>query len=95
MGERLEHLRCGFDGVGVGQLSMTQSLAQGPARNVLVGDIDVAVVALEIEGAQAPRVAKPGRGLHLSLGSRPGFAFSGDDFERDITSRALVSYEPD
>jgi hypothetical protein len=95
MRESLEDLRSCFDRVGVAQLSMTQGLAKRPARDVLVGDVDVAIVALEVERAQAPRVAKPGRGLHLSLGSRPGFAFSGDDFERDITSRALVSHEPD
>jgi hypothetical protein len=95
MGEGFQDLCACLDRVRVSQLSVTQRLAQSPACDVFVGDIDMAIVSFEVEGSQAPRVAKPGRGLHLSLGSRPSFAFSGDDFERDITSEALVPYEPD
>jgi hypothetical protein len=93
--ERLENLRAHLDGGAVVELAVPKTLAERLATHVLVGDVDVLVVALEGERAQAPGMAKPGRGLHLPLSPRPGLAFSRDDLERDVACGPFVPHEPD
>ena len=95
VGERVEDLGADLDRGGVVELAASEALPERLPGDVLIGDVDVVVVALERECAQAARVAKPGRGLHLPLCPRPGLAFSGDDLERDVACGPFVPYEPD
>ena len=95
VGERVENLGADLDRGGVVELAASQALPERLPGDVLIGDVDVVLVALERERAKAARVAKPGRGLHLPLCPRPGLAFSGDDLERDVACGPFVPYEPD
>ena len=63
--------------------------------HVLVGDVDVAAVAAEVVGADAPLVAQPRGGLHLSRRTRRALALARDDLEGDLEPGALVAGEPD
>jgi hypothetical protein len=95
VGEGVENLGADLDRGCVVELAAPQALPERLSGYVLVGDVDVVVVALERERAQATWVAKAGRGLHLPLCPRPGLAFSGDDLERDVACGLFVPYEPD
>ena len=48
VGEGVEHLRGDLDGVAVVELVRAQRLAQRSAQDVLVRDVDVAVVVAEV-----------------------------------------------
>jgi hypothetical protein len=95
VGEGVENLGADLDRGGVVELAAPQTLPKRLPGHVLVGHVDVVLVALESERAEAARMAKPGRGLHLPLCPRPGLAFSGDDLERDVACGPFISYEPD
>ena len=93
--ERLEDLRAGLDRVGVVQLARSQRLAQRLSGDVLVGDVDVARVALEPVRAEAALVPQPRRGQGFPLGARRGLALARDDLQRHLEARSLVAGEPD
>ena len=95
VGERVEDLRCGLDGVAVAELAGAQRLAQRDPLDVLVGDVDVPAVAPEVVGADAPLVAEPRRGLHLPRRPGSALALARDDLQRDLETRPLVPREPD
>ncbi len=94
VGEGVENLGADLDRGGVVELAAPQALPERLSGHVLIGDVDVVLVALERERAQTARVAKPGRGLHLPLCPRPGLAFSRDDLERDVACGPFVPHEP-
>ncbi len=95
VGERVENLRSGLDGVAVAELAGAQGLAQRAALDVLVGDVDVAAVTAEVVGADASLMAKPRRCFHLPC--RPGspLALARDDLQGDLETGSLVPREPD
>ena len=70
--EALEHLGGRLERAGVAELARPHRLAQRPAGNVLVDDVDVAGVARERVRAQAARVPEPRRRGRLALGPRAG-----------------------
>jgi hypothetical protein len=90
----LEDLGSGLHGRRIVDAANSKTLTQGVSRDIGIGDVDVPVVPLEGERAEAARMAQPGRRLHLALRARPGLAFTGDDLERDVASEALVPHEP-
>ena len=94
MRERLQHLRRRLDRGGVVDLAGAKRLAKRLAGNVLVCGIDVAVVAVEREGARTAGVAKARGGVCLAFGSRPRLSLACDDLQRDVAARMLVAHEP-
>ena len=70
-------------------------LAQGAARDVLVGDVDVARVARERVDPLAARMAQRGCGARLALGPLGDAALADDHLQRDVETVALVAREPD
>ena len=68
--EAVADLSARFDRGGVGQLPGAHRLAERPARDELVGDVDVARVARERVRAEAARVPQPRRRRGLALGPR-------------------------
>jgi hypothetical protein len=93
--ERLQDLGSRLDRGGVVQLARAQGLSQRLAGNVLVGDVDVAAVALEAVGAQAALVSQAGGCECFAFGARRGLALARDDLEGDFEPRVLVACEPD
>ena len=93
--EPVEDLARRVDRLRIGQLPRAQRLAQRPAADVLVGDVDVARVGAEAVRAQAALVAKPCRRLGLALGPVAGLAFSRHDLEGHVETVRLVAREPD
>ena len=93
--KRLEHLRRGLDRRAIVELAGAEGLAHRLARHVLVGDVDVAGVALERVGAQAALVPEPSRRERLPLGARRSLALARDDLQRDVEAGPLVAREPD
>ena len=91
MGEPVEDLRGRLDGGGVVELAALERVPERAAGNVLVGDVDVSLVARERVGAQAGGMLELGRRGRLPLGARSGGACAGDDLERDLAVLALVS----
>ena len=77
------------------ELAALERVAERAAGDVLVGDVDVALVARERVGAQAGRVLELGGGGRLALRARAGGAGAGDDLERDLAVLALVEGVPD
>ena len=65
------------------------------ARHVLVGDVDVPLVAREGVGPQAARMAQAGGRLGLALRARAGLALARDDLQGDLEPVRLVAREPD
>ena len=57
--EAVEHLCRGLDGVTVGEGSVAERIAECAAGDVLVGDVDVALVAAEVVRADAPLMTQP------------------------------------
>ena len=95
VGERFEHLGGGLDGAPVVDRAAAEGLAQGPACDVGVGDVDVPLVAGQGEGPQAARMAQHRRRIDLALGARAGLALPLDDLQRDVAARLFVVGEPD
>ncbi len=93
--ERLEHLRGDLDRAAVVELAGRERLAQRLARDVLVGDVDVARVARERVDPLAARMAQRGRGPRLALGARGGLSLARDDLQRDVEAGLLVARKPD
>ena len=93
--ERVEHLGGDLDGVFVRELVRAHRLAHRSARDVLVGDVDVARVVPDVVRAHAALVAEPARRESLALGPRGGLSLARDDLERDVEAVALVAGEPD
>jgi hypothetical protein len=92
--EALQDLRRHLDRRGVAKLTGANAVAHRPARNVFVGDVDVAVVTRVRIRAQAPRMAESCRRLGLALGSGARLPFAGDDLQRDVEAVRLVTGEP-
>ena len=65
------------------------------APDVLVRDVDVAVVAGEVVGADAALVAQARGRLHLAHRARGALALARDDLQRDLETGPLVAREPD
>ena len=57
--EPVQHLRGRLDGVAVVDGSVAERVPECPAGDVLVGDVDVALVAAEVVRADAPLVPQP------------------------------------
>ncbi len=66
--ERVEDLNARLDGGRVVDPARAEGVTERPATNVFVGDVDVTVVPVERERAEATRVAKPRRRLDFPLG---------------------------
>ena len=92
--ERLEHLRRRLDRRGVVELARRHRLAQGAARDVLVGDVDVVRVARERVDPLTARVPKRRCGSGLAVGALGDAALSADHLERDVEPVSLVAGEP-
>ena len=82
--EALENLRCRLDGGGVVELAALERVTERAPGNVLVGDVDVPLVAGERVGTQAGGMLELRGGGRLALRARPGGACAGDDLERDL-----------
>ena len=95
VGEPVENLRCRLDRRFVVELAALERVPERAARDVLVGDVDVTVVAGERVGAQAGGVPELRGGGRLALGARAGGACAGDDLERHLAALALVERVPD
>ena len=95
MREPRTDLRTCLHCLGVLQLAGSQRLAEGPAGDVLVGDVDMPRVAREGVGAQAARVAQAGRRRSLALRAGGRLPLPRDDLQRDVQPRLLVPREPD
>ena len=93
--EAVEHLCGDLDGVAVGDAAAAEELAQRAAGDVLVGDVDVTVVAAEPVGADAALVPQARRRLHLPHRTCGALPLARDDLERDLEPRALVAGQPD
>ena len=93
--ERLGDLRGDLDRAAVVELAGAHRLAQRPARDVLVGDVDVRRVAREREDPLAARVPQRGRRARLALGPVARLALARDDLQRDVEAAPLVAREPD
>jgi len=93
--ETFQHLRGCLDRSRVVQLAGPERLAQRLSGHVLVGDVDVARVALEAVRAQAALVPKPRCGQGLPFGPCGSLALARDDLQRDVEPVSLVSGEPD
>ena len=94
VGKRVEHLRGGLDGAPVVEHPVPDRLAQRAARNVLVRDVHVSLVAVDGEYAGAIPVAEPGHGNRLPLGAGARLALLRDDLERDVPTLSFVPGEP-
>ena len=70
-------------------------LAQRAPGHVLVGDVDVPLVAREVVGPDAPWMAQAGGRLGLALGARSRLALARDDLQGDVEPVRLVAREPD
>ena len=92
--EPVEHLRRRLDRRRVVDGAVAKRVAQRAAGNVLVGDVDVAVVAAEVVGAHAALVAQARGRLRLAGGARRTLSLAGDDLERDVEAGLLVPGEP-
>ena len=93
--ERVRDLAGGLDGGAVVQLAGAQRAAQRLAGDVLVGDVDVLVVAGEAERALAVGMAELRGRPRLALGARSGLALARHDLERDLDAELGVVCEPD
>ncbi len=93
--EPLRELGAGLDQVGVAELLRAEGVAEGEARGVLVGDVDVAALPAEGVGAQAGRVPEPRGRLGLPLRPEARLALPGHDLQGDVEPRLLVPGEPD
>ena len=74
---------------------LRKRLAEGPARHVLVGDVDVLRVAAEPVGALAGRMAQARGGLGLPLGSGRRLPLPRHDLEGHVEPVLLVAGKPD
>ena len=93
--ERLEHLRRDLDGAAIVELARGERLPHRPARDVLVGDVDVAGIARERVDPLAAWVAERRRRLRLAFGARGGLSLTGDHLQRDVETGLLVPRQPD
>ena len=93
--ECLEDLSARLDRGVVIELAAPKRLAEGPARHVLVGDVDMLGVASEPVRALAGGVAQAGGGLRLPLGPGRRLALPRDDLESDVEAVLLVPGKPD
>src|SRR2546423_718403 len=87
--ERLEDLGAGLDGFRVVQRPRPQCLPHRLAGYVLVGDVDVARVALEPVGAQAALVPESRRRERFAFRPAGRLAFARDDLQRDVEPGVL------
>ncbi len=94
VGESVEHLGGSLDRARIIERSLPQGLAEGLARHVLVGDVDVALVTLDRVRADAAGIAELRDREGLSLGALPGLALAGDDLESDVAVLDHVPGEP-
>src|SRR5262249_21680550 len=62
--------------------------------HVLVGDVDVPVVATEVVGPNAALVPEPGCGLGLAGSARGALSLPRHDLEGDVEAGALVACQP-
>src|SRR5207244_9989624 len=70
-------------------------LAQRPARDVLVGDVDVRWITRQSDDSLAASVAERSGGSGLPLGAVARLALAGNDLQRDVQPAPLVTGEPD
>ena len=91
----VQDLRSRLDRRLVVELAALERVSQGPPRHVLVGDVDVALVAGKGVGAQAVWMPKLGGCGRLALGPRPGGSGSRNDLERDLSVSLQVAGVPD
>ncbi len=95
MREPVQDLARRFHALRVRKLARAHGLAQRPAADVLVGDVDVTAVGTEAVRAQATLVAQPRGSLGLTLGSIGRLALARNDLEGDREPVCLVAREPD
>ncbi len=84
----VEHLGRSLDRDAVGHRACAQRLAERASRNVLVGDVDVLVVAPAGIHAEAALVVEARHRLRLAARARAGLALARDDLHGDIASRS-------
>src|SRR5262249_18743166 len=94
MRETLEHLCCRLDGCAVGDGTVAERIPEGPSGDVLVGDVDVSVVATEVVRADAPLVPQARCCSGLARGPWRALPPPRDDLERDVETGALVACKP-
>ncbi len=95
VGERVADLRGDLDRRAVVELARAHRLAQRPARDVLVGDVDVRRVVCQRPDALAAWMAQRRRGSRFALGPMPRLALAGDDLQCDVEAGPLVPRQPD
>src|SRR5581483_6613464 len=93
--EALEDLRGRLDRLLVVEPALAERVAKGAAGEVLVGDVDVPLVAGERVRAHAGGVPEVRGGGRLALGARAGGAGPRDDLQRDVAVALLVARVPD
>ncbi len=93
--ERLGDLGGHLDRGAVVELAGAHRLAQGAARDVLVGDVDVGRIARQREDPLAAGVAERRGGAGLALGPMAALSLAGDDLQGDVEAAPLVAREPD
>src|SRR5204862_1200970 len=94
LAERLSDLRGRFEGYGVVHVAVAKRLPQRAARDVLVGDVDVARIPRERVGALAPGMPQSGGRGGLTLGAQCRLAFARHDLECHLDAGRLVAGEP-
>jgi hypothetical protein len=93
--QRLEHLGSGLDRSRIVKLACPHRLAQVPSRNVLVGDVDVLVVARQLVRALTSRMPQPSGHQRLAPRACTRLSVSLDHLERHLDARVLVECQPD
>ena len=94
VGEAVEDLSGRLDRRLVVQLAALEGVTERSSGDVLVGDVDVTIVARERERAEARGMLQLRRGGRLALGARSGAPRAGHDLECDLALFALVEGVP-
>ena len=92
--KRLGDLCRRLDRFPVVELARAHRLAQRAARDVLVRDVDMRLVAGQREDPLAVLVPKRGCRARLALGPVAGLSLASDDLQCDIEPALLVAGEP-